>query len=285
MDHDLLIKALKAAQNGQKYAFATIVEATKKGTPRKAGAKMVVLEDGTLLGSIGGGRNEKAAQKECLKAIRSGKSALITYDYFGQKGQSICGGQMKVFIEPVGARKHFIICGAGHIALPLSVIVKMLHYTVTIIDNRKSFANKKRFPHVDKILVGPHARILAKIPIDRNTHIMIVTQGNEHDFECLKTVIQSDAGYLGVISSKPKKIKFLNSLEKMNVPTKFIQKVHIPAGIDIGAQTPEEIAVSISAELISINNKEFVGTDKFNNKITIERSSNKEITDDKRGSN
>jgi xanthine dehydrogenase accessory factor len=265
MDPDLLIKALEAAQNGQKYAFATIVETTKKGTPRKSGAKMVVLEDGAIYGSIGGGRNEKAAQQQCLKAIQSGQSSLVTYDYFGQEGQSICGGQMKVFIEPIDTRKDFIICGAGHIALPLSIMVKMLRYTVTIIDNRKKFANKKRFPHVDKILVGPYARMLVKIPINHNTHIMIVTHGNEYDFECLKTVIQSNAAYLGVISSKAKKIKFLKRLEQADISKKYLQKVHIPAGIDFGAQTPEEIAVSISAELISINNKKLIGTDKFKN--------------------
>ena len=144
MDHELLAKALKAVNSGQKYAFATVVESTKKGTPRKSGAKMVVLNDGTLYGSIGGGRNEKAAQKECLKAIRLAKPSLVTYDYFGQKGQSVCGGQMKVFIEPAVCQNHLIICGAGHIALPLSAMAKILNYKVTIIDNRRSFANKKR---------------------------------------------------------------------------------------------------------------------------------------------
>jgi len=263
MDQDLLIKALKAAQNGQKYAFATVVETTKKGTPRKSGAKMMVLEDGTLFGSIGGGRNEKAAQKECLKALRSAKPTLVTYDYFGNKGQSICGGQMKVFIEPVTAVKHFIICGAGHIALPLSMIAKLIGFKVTIIDNRKAFANKRRFPHADKIIVGNHAQKLSKILINQATHIMIVTQGNEFDFQCLKAVVKSNAGYIGVISSKPKQVKFMNRLKKMGVAGKHLKRIHIPAGIDIGAQTPEEIAVSISAELISINKKDFIGTDKF----------------------
>jgi xanthine dehydrogenase accessory factor len=100
MDHDVLIKAYEAFQKGQSYAFATVVETTKKGTPRKAGAKMVVLEDGSLFGSIGGGRNEKATREECLKAIKTGKPHTVTYDYFGQEGQSVCGGQIKVFIEP-----------------------------------------------------------------------------------------------------------------------------------------------------------------------------------------
>jgi len=239
------------------------VETTKKGTPRKAGAKMVVLEDGTIWGSIGGGRNEKAAQKECLKAIKSGKTALVTYDYFGEKGQSICGGQMTVFIEPVRPQNHFVICGAGHIALPLSAIGKMLGYTVTVIDNRKAFANKKRFPHADRILAGDYKKNLSSLSIDQNTHIMIVTQGNEYDFQCLKTVIQSYAGYIGVISSKTKKIKFFNRLKALNVPARRLKQINIPAGIDIGAQTPEEIAVSIAAQLIAVSNQPFIGTDKF----------------------
>jgi len=220
MNHDLLIKALNAAQKGQRCAFATVVETTKRGTPRKPGAKMVVLEDGTLFGTIGGGRNEKEAQKECLKAIRRAKPSLVTYDLFGKKDQSACGGRIKVFIEPFVAKKHLIICGAGHIALPLSVIAKILNYKVTIVDNRKSFANKKRFPHVDTIVAGNHAEKLAKIPIDQNTHIMVMTQGHEYDFDCVKAVVRSDAGYLGVISSKPKRIKLFNHLREIHPASK-----------------------------------------------------------------
>ena len=268
MDHELLIKAFEATRRGQSYAFATIVESTIKGTPRKAGAKMIVLEDGSLFGTIGGGRNEKATREECFKAIKSGKPAMVTYNYFGQEGQSICGGQIKVFIEPFIGQKHFVICGAGHIGLPLSVIGKMLNYKVTIIDDRKEFANKKRFPHVDQIIVGKHAECLSKITINPNTYIMVVTQGNEYDFECLKTVIKSNAGYIGVISSKPKRIKFFNRLKKIGIPNSYLARVNIPAGIDIGAQTPEEIAISIAAEMIKITNLENLGTDKFKEKLS-----------------
>ena len=267
MDHDLLLKALEANKKGQSYAFATVIETTLKGTPRKSGAKMIVWEDGSLFGSIGGGRNEKAAKEECLKAMKIGKPMAVTYDYFGREGQSVCGGQMKVFIEPFRKLKHFVICGAGHIALPLSIVAKMLNFKVTIIDNRKEFANKKRFPHVDQIVVGNHAEKLLKFAIDQNTYIMIVTQGNEYDFECLKAVIQSKAGYLGVISSKPKRIKFFKRLKDAGISEKWFKRINIPAGIDIGAQTPEEIAVSICAELVTVQNKESIGTDKFKVKI------------------
>lgn len=266
MDHEVLLKALEAAQKGQSYAFATVIDATIKGTPRKAGAKMIVLEDGTLIGSIGGGRYELAAKKECLKAIRSGKPAFVTYNYFGEKGQSVCGGQIKVFIEPFAGIKHLVICGAGHIALPLSVLGKMLNFRVTIIDNREEFANRAHFPHADCIVVGPHAKKLAQLSFNCSTYIMIVTQGNEHDFECLRTVIRSDAGYIGVISSKAKRVKFFNRLTERGVSPQLLKKVKMPAGLDIGAQTPEEIAISIIAEIIFLGNKSFVGTDKFSGK-------------------
>ncbi len=266
MDHELLIKALEATEKRRSYAFATVVESTPKGTPRKAGAKMIVLEDGSLFGSIGGGRNEKAAKEECLKAIKSNKPALITYNYFGRAGQSVCGGRIRVFIEPFAGVRHLVICGAGHIALPLSVIAKMLNFRVTVIDNRKEFVNTKRFPHVDEIIVGDHAQKLAQIPMTPNTHVMIVTQGNEYDFQCLKAVIRSDAGYIGVISSKAKRVKFSHRLQTSGMPAKMMERVRIPAGIDIGAQTPEEIAVSIAAEIVVVCNHEFLGTDKFNEK-------------------
>ena len=260
---DILYKALHAAQQGQNYAFATIIEATLKGTPRKPGAKMIVFEDGSSYGTIGGGRNEKAAIAQCLKAIQRHKPETVVYNYFGRQGESVCGGQMKVFIEPFAPKDHLIICGAGHIALPLSAMAKILGFNVTIIDNRKEFANKIRFPHVDSIIVGDHAKELTKMSVKNNTYVAIVTQGNEFDFKCLKVLIRSSVAYLGVISSKPKKVKFFGRLNKMGIEDRFLKGVHIPMGIDIGSQTPEEIAISIMAEMISVKNKDLIGTDKF----------------------
>jgi xanthine dehydrogenase accessory factor len=263
---ELLYKALEAVQQGQNYAFATIVDATLKGTPRKTGSKMIVFEDGQSWGSIGGGRNEKAAIAECLKAIKAKKPATVTYNYFGREGESVCGGQMKVFIEPFAPKINLVICGAGHIALPLSLIGKMLNFSIIVIDNRKEFANKKRFPHADKIIVGEHAKELAKIKIDPNTYVAIVTQGNEFDFECLKVVVKSKAGYIGVISSKPKRVKFFGRLKEAGIDEKYFKNINIPMGIDIGAQTPAEIAISIAAQMVALKDQEYIGTDKFKSK-------------------
>jgi xanthine dehydrogenase accessory factor len=258
-----LKKAYAAAKKGQSFAFATVIKSTPKGTPRKAGAKMVVLADGSITGTIGGGRNEKAAIRECLEAIKSGLPRTVTYDYFGQEGQSVCGGQIEVFIEPFAGKRHLIICGAGHIALPLSVVFKMLNFRVTIIDDRKSFATKKRFPHVDDIKVGPHASLLKTMEISCDTYIMIVTQGNEYDYECLKVVVGSCAGYIGVISSKAKRQKFFRRLKDEGFSEDSLENIMMPAGFDIGAQTPEEIALSIAAEIVAKYNQSWQGTAKF----------------------
>ena len=266
MDEDLLQKTLQAVNHGQRFAFATIIESTLKGTPRKTGAKMLVLEDGTIWGTIGGGRNEKAAQQECLKAIKTQKPACLTYSYFGGKGQSICGGQIKVFIEPFVGKKHLIICGGGHIALPLSALGKILGFKVTVIDNRREFASKRRFPHIDQVIFGPYAERLKQVTVTPDTFIVIVTQGNEGDFESLKIAIRSPAAYIGVISSAAKRIKFFKKLKEEGVPEKDLKRIQAPMGVDIGAQTPQEIAVSIAAELVSHLRKPFLGTVKFSQK-------------------
>ena len=260
---EIIQTALEAIKKGQSCAFATIIESTPKGTPRKAGAKMVVLEDGSIFGTIGGGRNEKAAQAECLKAIKTGKSAIITYNYFGHKGQSICGGQTKVLIEPFLGKKHFVICGAGHIALPLSAMAKMLGFKVTILDDRKSFANKKRFPHVDGIILGNHAQKLKSLKINNFSYIVIVTQGNEYDYQCLEVALKTGAAYIGVISSEAKRVKFFRRLREKGLSEKVLARVHAPTGLKIGAQTPEEIAVSILAEIIAHDAGSLSGPLKF----------------------
>ena len=262
---ELFLKALEAAQQGQSYAFATIIESTLKGTPRKTGAKMVVLADGSFFGSIGGGRNERNAQLECLKAIKTHKPTVVTYQFDQKPGNSICGGEIKVFIEPFAGKRHLIICGAGHIALPLSALGKMLNYRVIVIDNRPEFATLKRFPHVDTVLLGKaHAEELKKLKIEKNTSIIIVTQGYEHDLACLKTALKTKANYIGFISSKVKKVKFIRMLRDLKISEKQIQRIHAPMGLDIGAETPEEIAISIISELIAIQSGSIHGSLKFN---------------------
>lgn len=269
--NEILKTALKASELGRSYAFATIIESTLKGTPQKSGAKMVVLEDGTLVGTIGGGRNELAAKKECLKAIKTGKPQILVYNFFGGEGLSVCGGQIKVFIEPFIGKSKLIVCGAGHIALPLSIFGKILNFHVTIIDNRPEFLTSKRFPHVDMLIDGIASKEINRIKTDDDTYIMIAAQGNELDYDYLKFFLKKKFTYLGVIASRAKRVKFLKRLKMEGVSENKLKEIRMPAGIDIGAQTPEEIAMSIISEITSIHNSKRVGTDKFKERLKVHK--------------
>lgn len=266
MESSLLKKIIQAVRQQQSYAFATIVESTDQGTARKVGAKMIVLSDGTIAGTVGGGADELKAYQVCLAAVKTGKQQTIVCRHYGRPGQPICGGAVKIFIEPFAPMKHLVICGAGHIALPLSAIAKILNFSVTVVDDRGEYANKKRFPHVDKIHADDFVRGLSGIEFNHNTFVVIVTYGHKYDFDCLRAVISSNAGYIGLIGSQVKREKFFKQLKHEGVAQERIKRVKIPAGLDIGSQTPEEIAVSIMAEVIWIQNKEFVGTSKFESK-------------------
>ncbi|MDP8266758.1 MAG: XdhC/CoxI family protein [Candidatus Aceula meridiana] len=261
MDH-LLYKALEALQKGQNCACATIIETTSQGTPRKPGAKMLVFADGSQFGTIGGGLIEEKTKGEALKALKKRKTALVDYT-LKKSEKALCGGNIKVFIEPFLASKELIICGGGHIGLSLSIIGKMLNFKVTVLDNRKNLANKKRLPHVDKIVIGDYSKNLSKLKFDPNSYVVIVTQAHDSDFSCLKILVKSDAAYIGVIASQAKKAKFLKNLKALKTTSKALKKVHMPTGLDIGAQTPQEIAVSIMAQIIAQVNKNSIGTIKF----------------------
>jgi len=258
---NLLAQALNNLKKGTPCAFATIVESTSKGTPQKTGAKMVVLPDGSIFGTIGGGPTEEKAKKDCLKAIKSKKPSLLSYNY--HKKKVLCGGEIKVFIEPILTKKDLIICGAGHIGLALSIVGKLLNFNIIIVDNRKTFANKKRFPHADKILPGNLTQSLKKLSITKNSLIMIATQDHASDFECLKAVVKSNSAYIGVIASRSKSKAFTKKLKSLKIQNQFIKKIKMPAGLDIGSQTPQEISISIIAQIIQKMNSDFLGSEKF----------------------
>jgi len=262
---EILQKVVRSLQQGKPCACATIVESTAQGTPRKIGAKMVVFSDGSSFGTVGGGQNEENVKRICIKAIKSKKYGLVPLA-FSKKNNFLCGGHIKVFIEPFLAQKDLIICGGGHIGLPLSVIGKVLGFKVTVLDSRKEFANKKRFGHADKVVCANITQSLSKIAIGPSTFIVIIGHSHEIDFSCLKKVARSKAGYIGIISSASKRQEFIKRLKSLGVPKNDINKIKMPIGLDIGAQTPQEIAIAIAAEIVSVLNKDLIGTPKFRSK-------------------
>lgn len=248
---DLFLKILQAIDKGKKCTLATVVE-VKGSTPRKQGSKMVVYENGDIFGTIGGGAVEYDVIRESISAIRNKKPIFKTYKLDAKEGRPMCGGLMSVFIEPQQKSLNMVIVGAGHIALPFSIMAKLLKFKVIVVDNRKEFANKNRFPHADKIILGAHDKELKKLNLGQESFIVIMTHGHRFDYPVIKEALRKDARYIGLMASQAKAHKFLNELKKDGFKDQVLKRIHSPVGLNIGAETPEEIAVSIIGEIIAV---------------------------------
>ena len=252
---EILKEALRRIDRGETIAWVTIVE-TKGSTPREVGAKMLVNKDDLITGTIGGGITEAKVIKEAKQAIKEGKGKLLTYHLTKEQAAldegAICGGEMKVFIDVLQPKEEVLIFGAGHIAVCVSRLAKMVGFKVTVIDDRKEFANQDKFPEADEIIAEDTEKALNHLETTPSTYIIIVTRGHLKDEEVLGPVIRTNAAYIGMIGSRKKNATVFQHLEEQGVSTQELKKVHAPIGIDIGAQIPEEIAVSIIAEIIQV---------------------------------
>jgi len=244
------IVALK--DRGEDAALVTVVSAGGS-TPREAGAKMLVKTDGSIVGTIGGGNLELVAIKEALKAIRTGKSNRL--DYGLQPGEElgmICGGDVEIFIEPLLAEPTLYICGGGHIGLALAKMGRLLGFKITVIDDRPEYANTGRFPEAEQTRVSDYDKAFSGLNIDRSGYIIIVTHGHKGDTAALASALGTQARYIGMIGSKKKVASCYEQLREKGFAREQLDKVHAPIGLEIYSQTPEEIAVSIMAEIIAV---------------------------------
>ena len=252
---EILKEALERVGKGETIALVTIVE-TKGSTPREVGAKMVTGKDGLIAGTIGGGITEAKVIEEVKQALKEGKGNLITYHLTKEQAAldegAICGGEMKIFIDILQPKEEVLIFGAGHIAVCVSKLAKMVGFKVTIIDERKEFANRARFPEVDRIIIKEAGKALNNVKVTSSTYVVIVTKGHLQDEEALFSVINLGVGYIGMIGSSKKNEVIFQHLKEKGIIEEKIKKVYTPIGIDIGAQTTEEISVSIIAEIIRV---------------------------------
>ncbi|WP_315078511.1 XdhC/CoxI family protein [uncultured Clostridium sp.] len=168
--------------------------------------------------------------------------------------------KIKLFVEYIIGQLNLVICGGGHVALPLCQMANLLEFNTTVIDSRKEFANKERFPIADKIICKDFSEALKEVTFNKNTYFVIVTRGHKDDRTCLEIVLENDFYYVGMIGSKGK-VKFvINSLLETGYKKEEIDKVHTPIGISIGAKTPAELAVSILAEIVQVKNEKIIST-------------------------
>ncbi len=258
---EILKEALKRINKGETIAFITIVE-TKGSTPREVGAKMVVGKDGLITGTIGGGITEARVIEEAKQAMKEGKGRFLTYHLTKEAAAldegAICGGDMKVYIDVLQPKEEVLIFGAGHIAVYVSKLAKMVGFKVTVVDSRKEFANQDRFPEADEIIAEDTEKALRHLNITPCTYIIVITRGHLKDEEVLASVVRSNAAYIGMIGSREKNATVFQHLEEQGISENELTKVHAPIGIDIKAQTPEEIAVSITAEIIQIRREKVI---------------------------
>jgi xanthine dehydrogenase accessory factor len=251
---EVLDAALRAEALGEAAALVTVV-ATEGSTPQKAGAKMLVYADGRIVGTIGGGCLEAEMTWRAREAIQGRRVQLVGYDLTpDQAGEDglVCGGRMQVFIEPIEGTPTLCLFGAGHVAQPLARMAKAVGFRVEIADDRLKFANRERFPEADLILVGDFAAMAEKMTLGRSSYGIVVTRGHKGDAEALAAIVGKGLRFVGLLGSKPKVVHIFSALLERGLTREQLAGIHAPLGLEIGAETPEEIAVSILAEMIAV---------------------------------
>lgn len=216
---------------------------------------MLVRADGSILGSIGGGGLEAQVVKEATKAIRQGKPQQIRISLAAKEGEElgmICGGDVEFFIEPILPTPTLYIFGGGHVSLPLAKAGKLLGFKVAVIDDQTDYANPQRFPEADLIMAEDFKKAFTKLKVDRSSYIVIVTRDHYNDELVLEQALSTEAKYIGMIGSKTKNKTIFSHLLAKGASWELLDKVHAPIGLKIFAQTPEEIAISILAEIVSV---------------------------------
>jgi len=259
MNQEVFAAVTAALERGEAAALVTIV-ATTGSTPQRVGAKMLVFADGRIVGTIGGGCYENDAFWKAREAIDHRRPELVHYelsDDFAQETGLICGGQMDVYIEPIEPSPELYVIGAGHVGFHLARLAHEVGFRVHIVDDREKFANNERFPTAEEIVVDDIPTWVARANLPPHAYAVIVTRGHTNDLEALRALARIDLRYLGLIGSRAKVARIYEALAADNMPAERLERVHAPIGLDIGAVTPQEIAVSILAELIAVKHGKF----------------------------
>jgi len=250
-----------ALDRGEAAALVTIVSTTGS-TPQRVGAKMLVFADGRIVGTIGGGCYENDAFWKARDAITNRKPQLVHYeldDDFAQETGLVCGGQMDVYIEPIEPSPELYVIGAGHVGFHLARLATEVGFRVHVVDDREKFANRDRFPNAVEIVVEDIPAWIARASLAAHAYAVIVTRGHTNDLEALRALAPRELRYLGLIGSRAKVARIYEQLAEDTLPAQMLKHVHAPIGLDIGAVTPQEIAVSILAELIAVKHGKMAG--------------------------
>ncbi|MFQ5654076.1 MAG: XdhC family protein [Planctomycetota bacterium] len=245
-------EAARLIEDGRRGALATIIS-TQGSTPGEETSKMLVRDDGSTLGTIGGGCSEADVWRLAMEVIATDRPVRTSFRLTAATAAEtglLCGGEFEVYIEPLG-NPTVTIFGAGHIARSLTTLLGTLDYHTVVIDDRESFASRERFPEAAEVLVRDFEHALEGLTLGPSSILIVVTRGHQHDETVLAQAVMSDAGYVGLIGSRGKIAAIRKNLHKRGIPIERLERVRSPIGLEIGSRTPAEIAVSIAAELIA----------------------------------
>jgi xanthine dehydrogenase accessory factor len=254
---DIYEEIVKLRQEGRRGAVATIVN-VRGSIPSFKTAKMLVRDDGSMCGTIGGGCVEADVWRAAREVMEEEKPRTLTFDLNQDPKYDtglVCGGTLDIFIEPVLPPALLYIFGAGHVSVSLYRSAANAGFEVTVIDDREAFASRERFPEARDVIAEDFDQAMGRLSPSAAAFIVIVTRGHRDDMRVLRWAVQTKARYVGMIGSKRKTIAIFRELQKEGLPAHLFEHVHAPIGLDIGAVTPEEIAVSITAELIAVRRK------------------------------
>ncbi|WNG42498.1 xanthine dehydrogenase accessory protein XdhC [Archangium violaceum] len=247
---DLYAEMAALVSEGRPFVLATVIESAGS-TPQKPGSKLVVLEDGSLRGTVGGGAIEHQIIQAAQALLASPEHTRIIETHLTHELGMCCGGRMKVFLEKHGAPPRLTVFGAGHVALELASLAHRVGFRVTVVDARPEWANPERFPDCELLVKDPadHARALPGGP---EHYFCVTTHDHPLDQAVVEALLDKSSAYLGVIGSRRKAERFRMRLRAAGFTEPAVERLRSPMGVDIGALTPQEIAVSIVGELIQV---------------------------------
>ena len=245
--------ALEVIHRGESAAMATVIEA-RGSTPRGTSAKMLIYADGRTVGTVGGGGVEARVIEEAKAAIKEGRSRELDYSLVNEERSDpgICGGSMRIFVEVLTPQSTLLIIGGGHVGQAVAELAAFLGYRIAVVDERPEMVTPERFPWAENRLTGDPAQQVVDFPLNEHTYVVMVTPHHTLDEKILEVLADCPIAYVGLIGSSRRTAHTFERAREAGIPEDLLERIHTPIGLDIGAETPREIAVSIVAEIIAV---------------------------------
>jgi xanthine dehydrogenase accessory factor len=253
-----IYQVLAEIERTNQLAVLCTVVRSRGSTPRRASSKMLVYPDGSLLGSVGGGEMESRVIAEARQAMQDGKSRLVEYNMSdpSRGDPGVCGGQMEIFVEPLLPKPTLVLVGAGHVGKAVVHLARWLGFRVAVSDDRPEFCTPDAVPGADEYHPVPLAELTSRLAVNPWTYFVLTTRSVDIDVPGLPSLLESPAAYIGVIGSTRRWATTRQQLLDKGVPQEALERIHSPMGLDLRAETPEEIAVSILAEIIQVMHRD-----------------------------